>query len=148
MGIETAAALKARRRGSAARIDRLTARADEHSQTGSVRRGRIQETARLARRKTRALSAAKASVGAIELEIGRALLRLLGHGLSRNQAFEVVGLRRHLGRRYLDLATSSAPPPPTDLPTAPSGHGATGRGRTDPDNNGDLRSVASPGRNL
>ena len=76
MGIETTKALQARRRESAAQIERLIARADERNPIGSARRARIKETARLARRKVRALTAAQQSVAAIELEIGQALLRL------------------------------------------------------------------------
>lgn len=148
MGIETAKALTARRRESVAQIDRLIAQADEHGPIASARRTRIQETARLARRRIHALSAAQETVAAIELDIGRALLRLLGQGMSRNAAYELVGLRRHLGRRYLDLATSPAPPHPTGLSTDPLGDDATGRAGADPQHDGDPRNGPSPGRSL
>ena len=44
---------------------------------------------------------------AIEVEIGRALLRVVEQGLSRNQAFDLAGIRRHVGRRYLAAAESA-----------------------------------------
>ena len=148
MGIETAKALQARRRESAAQIERLIARADERSPIGSARRARIKETARLARRKVRALTAEQQSIAAIELEIGQALLRLVGQGMSRNETFELVGLSRHMGRRYLDRAISSPPPQPPDFSTELAGDRATGRAETDLDLDGDHPGAAMPGRKL
>jgi len=107
MGSETNKALRARRREFAAQIERLIARADERSPTGSARRARIKEAARLARRRLRALTAAQESVAAIEIEVGLALLKAVDEGLSRNEAFELAGLSRHLGRRYVDLALAA-----------------------------------------
>lgn len=104
MGTEAAKALRARRRESRARIDRLIARADERSPLDSVRRARVAESARLARRRLKALATAQEGVAAIEVEIGRAVLRIVEQGLSRNEAFELAGVRRHLGRRYLAAA--------------------------------------------
>jgi hypothetical protein len=118
MGIETTKALQARRRESAARIDRLIAQADERSPIGSVRRARIKEAARIARRRLRALAAAQQSVAAIEVEIGQALMRVVDQGLSRNAAFDLAGLSRHLGRRYLDLAQSAQTQVPGEFSTA------------------------------
>lgn len=146
MGIETTKALKARRRESVAQIERLILRADERNPIGSARRARIKETARLGRRKVRALTAEQQSVAAIELEIGQALLRLVGQGMSRNEAFELVGLSRHMGRRYLDRVISSPPPRRTDFSTELSGDRATGRAETDLDLDGDHPSAAMPGR--
>ena len=119
MGSETAKALRARRRESKAHIDRLIARADERSPLGSVRRARVAESARLARRRIKALATAHEAARAIEVEIGRALLRVVDQGLSRNEAFELAGVSRYLGRRYLaaaegaqaaDVATFSTDP--------------------------------------
>lgn len=104
MGSETAKALRARRRESKAHIDRLIARADERSPLGSVRRARVAESARLARRRIKALATAHEAATAIEVEIGRALLRVVDQGLSRNEAFELAGVSRYLGRRYLAAA--------------------------------------------
>jgi hypothetical protein len=118
MGLTTARALQARRRGSSARIERMIAKADERSPIGSARRMRIKEAARLARRKVRALAAARESVTAIEVDIGLALLQVVEQGLSRNEAFELVGLSRHHGRRYLDLAAGSQTPCRTGSSTA------------------------------
>lgn len=146
MGIETTKALQARRRESAAQIERLIARADQRNPIGSARRARIKDTARLARRKCRDLAAARQSAAAIELDLGQALLRLLGQGMSRNEAFELVGLSRHFGRRYLELAMSPPPPQQTGFSTELSGDRATGPAATDLDVNGNRPSAATPGR--
>lgn len=110
MGVTTARALQARRRESATRIERVIARAEERSPIGSARRTRMKDAARRARRKVAALAAAQQAAAAIEVEIGRALLDVVEQGLSRNEAFELAGLARHLGRRYLDLAGGSPTP--------------------------------------
>jgi hypothetical protein len=146
MGIETTKALKARRRESGAQIERLIGRADDHNPIGSARRAQIKQTARIARRKVRALAAAQQSVVAIEFEIGQALVRLVGQGMSRNEAFELVGLSRHVGRRYLDRAISSPAPRPTDFSTELSGDRATGRAEADLELDGDLPGAATQGR--
>jgi hypothetical protein len=148
MGVETTKALHARRRESAAQIERLIARVYERNPIGSARRARIKETARFARRKLRALRAAEQSITAIELELGQALLRLLDHGVSRKEAFELVGLSRHMGRRYLYRAISSQPPRPPDFSTELSGDTATGRAETDLGLDGDHPGAAMPGRKL
>lgn len=105
MGSETAKALRARRREAAAASARLLAAVDERSPLGSARRERIKAAASLARRRIKALATAQQRAEEIETEIGQALNRLVDQGLSRNEAYELVGLTRHLGRRYLDLAT-------------------------------------------
>ncbi|WP_156391568.1 MULTISPECIES: hypothetical protein [unclassified Nocardioides] len=104
MGIETSKALRARRRECVSQIDRLITRADERSPLGSVRRARVKDAARRARRRHRALASVRQSAAALEIEIGQALLDIVDHGLSQNDAYELVGLSRHLGRRYVDLA--------------------------------------------
>jgi hypothetical protein len=118
MGIETTKALQARRREAAAHIERLIARADERSPIGSARRARIKEGARLARRRIKALTAAQEAVASIELEVGQALLRVIDQGMSRNGAFELAGLSRHLGRRYVDVALRAENQVPTARSTA------------------------------
>jgi hypothetical protein len=82
MGIESTKVLLARRRESAAQIERLITKAEERSPIGSVRRAQIKEAARLARRRMRALAAAQQSVHVIEVEIGLAPLRLVDQGMS------------------------------------------------------------------
>jgi hypothetical protein len=148
MGIETTKALKARRRESAAQIERLIARVDERNPIGSARRARIKEIARLARRKVRALTAEQQSAAAIELEIGQALVRLVGQGTSRNEAFELVGLSRHMGRRYLNRAIGSPPPRETDFSTELPGDRATGGAEKDRDLDGDHPGAAMPARKI
>ena len=129
MGAETAKALRARRRESRAHIDRLIAKADEPSPIGSARRAQITASARLVRRRLKALASAQQAAAAIEAEIGRALLRVVAQGLSRNEAFELAGVSRHLGRGYLAAAEGAqAPAGPrfsTD-PVAPA-HPESGR---------------------
>lgn len=116
MGSETAKALRARRREAAAASARLLAAVDERSPIGAARRERIKATASLARRRIKALAMAQQRASEIETEIGHALARIVDQGLSRNEAYELVGLSRHLGRRYLDLATY----PGIATPTNPS----------------------------
>jgi hypothetical protein len=68
--------------------------------------------------------------------------------MSRNEAFELVGLSRHVGRRHLDLVISSPPPRPTAFSTELSGDRATGRAETDLDLDGGHPGAAMPGREL
>jgi hypothetical protein len=147
MGIETTKALQARMRESATRIDRLIAHADERSPIGSVRRARIKEAARIARRRLRVLAAARQSVAAIEVEIGQALLRVVDQGLSRNEAFDLAGVSRHLGRRYLDLALSAQTQVPSEFSTAFADDDRSRHDGGDLDLNG-TRSGATTGRKL
>ena len=109
MGIETTKALRARRRELDARIDRLIQRLDERSPVGIARRSRLSEAARLVRRRLKALAVAQEAVAAIEVEVGHVLLRLVGEGLSRNEAFELAGITRAHGRRYVRLAGAACP---------------------------------------
>lgn len=147
MGIETTKALEARRRESAAQIKRLIAKADEQSPIGSVRRTRIKESTRLARRKVRALAAALESVAAIEVEIGLALVGLVDEGMSRNHAFDLVGLSRHLGRRYVDLAFCAQLPPRPELSTAPPAWDGPLAVQSDGGHDNALSGAATTGRN-
>jgi hypothetical protein len=147
MGVTTARALQARRRASAAHIDRLIAKADQRSPIGSVRRARIKEAAQLARRKVRALEAAHQAVAAAEVEIGVALLRLLDQGMSRNEAFELAGLRRHLGRRYLDLAERPQTSPRPGFSTASADDAVPRLPGSDGDPDGAQPGAVTTGRN-
>lgn len=147
MGIETTKALQARRREAADRIERLIARAHERSPISSARRARIKESARQGRRRIMALSAAQQAVTAIEVEIGQALLRIVDQGMSRNQAFELAGLSRHLGRRYLDRAQNAQ----RQVPTNSSTNSVAGDGLRAADSQLELSgappAVTTPGRN-
>jgi hypothetical protein len=131
MGTETAKALRARRRESRAHIDRLIAKADERTPLGSVRRARVAESARLARRRLKALATAQQAAAAIEVEVGRALLRVVAQGLSRNEAFELAGVSRHLGRRYLAAAQGAQAPDAASLSTDPVAPAYPESGRRD-----------------
>lgn len=148
MGIETTKALQARRRESAAYIERLIARADERSPVGSARRARIKNGARFARRQIKSLAAAQQAVRAIEVEIGHALLRLVDQGMSRNDAVELAGLSRHLGRRYIELAQRAQSQVSADLSTAPSTDHCLRPAGGDLDPNGTHAEATTPGRNL
>lgn len=148
MGIETTKALQARRRASAAHIERLIARADERSPIGSARRARIKEGARLARRRIKALAAAQQAVTAAEVEIGQALLRLVDQGMSRNEAVELAGLSRHLGRRYIQLVQRAQSQVSADLSTAPSTDHCLRPAGGDLDPNGTHAGATTPGRKL
>jgi hypothetical protein len=144
MGTETAKALRARRRESRAHIDRLIAKADERSPLGSVRRARVAESARLARRRLKALATAQQAATAIEVEIGRALQRVVDQGLSRNVAFELAGVSRHLGRRYLAAAEGAQPPAGAHFSTDPVAPAGLGMGRRDRGTDGSRPGAAAP----
>jgi hypothetical protein len=130
MGIETTKALQGRRRRSAAQADRLIARAEGRILSDPARRTQTSETARLARRKLRALTKFRDAISALELEIGRLLLRLVGQGMSRNDAFELAGLQRHLGRRYLDCAMRAQSARSTEVSTDSPSIGVFSSART------------------
>lgn len=144
MGTEAAKALRARRRESRAHIDRLIARADERSPIGSVRRTRTAEAARLARRRLKALATAREAVAAIEVEIGRALLRVVEQGLSRNEAFELAGVSRHLGRRYLAAAQGAQVSDVASFSTDPVAPAHPESGRRDRGTDGSRPGTAVP----
>jgi hypothetical protein len=144
MGTETAKALRARRRESRAHIDRLIARADERSPLGSARRARVAEGARLARRRLKTLATAQEAAAAIEVEIGRALLRVVEQGLSRNEAFELAGLSRNLGRRYLAAAERAQASTPARFSTDPVAPAHPESGRRDRGTDGTRPGAAAP----
>lgn len=144
MGTETAKALRARRRQSKAHIDRLIARADERSPLGSVRRARVAESARLARRRIKALATAHEAAAAIEVEIGRALLRVVDQGLSCNEAFELAGLSRHFGRRYLAAAEGAQAADLASFSTDPVAPAHPESGRRDRGTDGSRPGAAVP----
>ena len=148
MGTETAKALQARRRESRARIDRLIARADERSPISSVRRTRIVESARLARRRLRALATTQQAAAAIGVEIGQALLRVVDQGLSRNEAFELAGVSRHLGRRYVELALCARVQGAAHSSTAPDDEVGSSLTERDLDLNGSSPRHATEGREV
>ena len=102
MGIETAKALRARRGEFTANLERLVEAAGNASRP--VAPDCIGQEARQVRRWLRRLNTARHEAEVAEVEIGGALLRLLAHGLSHNEAFALVGLPRHRGRRYLEKA--------------------------------------------
>jgi hypothetical protein len=147
MGTETAKALRARRRESRAHIDRLIARADERSPLGSVRRARVAEAARLARRRLKSLATAQQAAAAIEVEIGRALLRVVEQGLSRNEAFELAGVSRHLGRRYLAAAEGAQASDAASVSTDPVAPAHPESSRRDRGTDGSHLGAAGPERN-
>jgi hypothetical protein len=144
MGTETAKALRARRRESRAHIDRLIAKADERGSIGSVRRSRITYSARLARRRLKALATAQQAVAAIEVEIGWALLKVVEQGMSRNEAFALAGVSRHLGRRYLAAAEGAQVPAGARLSTDPVPAAEPESGRRDRGTDGSRAGTAVP----
>jgi len=83
----------------------------------------------------------------MEVEIGQALLSVVDLGLSRNEAFDLAGLSRHLGRRYLDVALSAQAQVPGEFSTAPVDDDRSRYDGGDLDLNGN-RSGATTGRKL
>lgn len=107
MRIRTSEALDARQRASTRRVDRLVAEAalrDLACHEHAVRVGRLR---RLIRRRLRALDVARQAVEDLEVEVGLALVQALDEGLSRNEAFRLACLERHLGRRFLELVADT-----------------------------------------
>lgn len=146
MGVGTSKALQARRREVASHVDRLIAQADERSPIGSVRRAQIKEGARLARRRIKTLAVAREAVAAIELEIGHALIWVVDQGMSRNEAFELAGLSRHLGRRYIELALRAQSQVAGDFSTNSRPEGGLPSLASDLDHDGTNAAVGTPGR--
>jgi hypothetical protein len=107
MGSETGKALLARRRESTERISRLVTEAQERNPAGAARRHHITQSLRLARRRLRALAAARRTVAALEVDIGDALMRVEAEGMSRNEVFQRVGVPRHAGRKYIAAARAA-----------------------------------------
>jgi hypothetical protein len=101
MGVEAGKAIRARQRETATRVDRLIAKRDEHGPIGSIRRERIKAATRDGRRALRARDAAQGAVHGAEVRVGAALARIAAQGLSCNEAFEVLGLSKSVGRRLL-----------------------------------------------
>jgi hypothetical protein len=130
VGIETTKALRARRREAAARVDRLVAGAEERSPVVSARRGRIRAAVRDGRRAVRAMDAAERALVEGRARVGRALTRLTGDGLSRNEAYQALGVSRAVGRRLIEppteRCTSAAVPPPRAAEDAAPSSPATG----------------------
>ena len=80
----------------------------------------------------------------IEVEIGRALLRVVDQGLSRNEAFELAGVSRHLGRRYLAAAESAQAGDVASFSTDPVAPAHPESGRRDRGTDGSRPGAAVP----
>ena len=104
MGKETTRALQARRRETAARVERLIAAADRRNPIAWARRARIKAAVRDGRRELRALEGADQAATDRRARVGVVLARLADDGLSRSEAYEALGLSRAIGRRFFDLA--------------------------------------------
>jgi hypothetical protein len=135
MGVEAGKAIRARQRETATRVDRLIAKRDGHGPSGSIRRERIQAATRDGRRALRARDAAQGAVHAAEVRVGAALARIAAEGLSSNEAFEVLGLSKSVGRRLVQTAldaprrrdaSSSTAPVSGRATSSSTGHGETG----------------------
>jgi hypothetical protein len=102
VGIEATKALQARRREAAARVDRLVVVAEDRRTVGSGGRARIKAAVRDGRRALRAMGAAEQALVELRARAGLALTRLTADGLSRNEAYQALGVSRAVGRRLLE----------------------------------------------
>jgi len=123
MGSEATKALQARRLTVATRVDRLVREAERRSPASVTKRKRIQIATRLGRRRLRAIGPAQAALTALEAGVGDVILAMGQEGISRNGAYESLGLTRAVGRRYVALAESTRGHS-TKFSTAKAGAGA------------------------
>jgi hypothetical protein len=98
----------------------------------------------LVRRRLKALASAQQGAAAIEAEIGRVLLRVVEQGLSRNEAFDLAGVPRHLGRRYLAAAGRAQAQDAAGLSTDPVAPAHPESGRRDRGTDGSRPGAAVP----
>lgn len=126
MGVTESAAIRARQREVAARVERLIVHADERARTGCCRKEEIRSAVRAGRAALRTRERLLADLDSASTEVGAALNRLVEAGLKHFEAFEALGLSVGVGRRLLQeakppkgpgTATSStaSPPQPADL---------------------------------
>ncbi|MGK2876719.1 MAG: hypothetical protein ACSLEW_13960 [Nocardioides sp.] len=101
MGVKESAAVRARQREVAARIERLIDQADQRAPIGSQRRARIRNLIREGRVALRRRDRAERDIEAATDEIGRTLTGLVDEGLKHFEAFEALGVSIGVGRRLL-----------------------------------------------
>ena len=119
MGVKGSAAVRARQREVAARVERLITRADQQPPIEPGHRAEIRDGVRAGRAALRRRDRARARADTATRAIGVALSRIVAAGLSHAQAFEALGLTVGMGRRLLREAYAAQ-----ERRTAPSSTGS------------------------
>ena len=101
MGVKESAAIRARQRAVAARVEQLIARADERAPIGSGRRAAMKAAVSEGRAALRKRDRALAEMEAATADVGSALNRIVEAGLKHYEAFEALGLSIGVGRRLM-----------------------------------------------
>lgn len=129
MGVKETAAIRARQREVAARVERLIAQADQRAPIAFGRQAEIRGLVRAGRVALRKRERVLADLDASTTEVGAALNRIVEAGLKHSEAFEALGLSVGVGRRLLHEAkrpqerrpsTSSTPSPAELVDSAPA----------------------------
>lgn len=113
MGVKESAAIRARQREVAARIDRLIEQADNRAPIASHRRDQIRASARQGRAALRRRARANREADQALADVGHVLTRLVDLGLKNFEAFDALGLSIGVGRRLLLEARALHDNPPT-----------------------------------
>ena len=110
MGVKGSAAIRARQREVAARVDRLIARGDKRARVGSPRRAEIRVAVRAGRVALRRRARVVADLADANAEVGAALHRIVAAGVKHAEAFEALGVSVGVGRRLLHQAKQPREP--------------------------------------
>jgi hypothetical protein len=101
VGRKDSAAMRARQRAVASRVERLIGRADQQRPIGPAQRADIKDAVRSGRAVLRRWERANAAANAATTDVGVALSQLVTKGLTQAQAFDALGLTVGVGRRLL-----------------------------------------------
>jgi len=118
MGVKGSAAIRARQREVAARVDRLIARGDSRALVGSPRRAEIRVAVRAGQVALRRRARVVADLADANAEVGAALHRIVAAGVQHADAFEALGVSVGVGRRLLHQAKQPQGPGTTTSSTA------------------------------
>jgi hypothetical protein len=134
MGARSTAAVRARQRVAAARVERLIADAGHAGAVTPVGQTQIRYAVRAGRAALRRRDRARAAMSTATDEVGTHLIQLLEAGLTRREAFEALDLTVGVGRRLLaggqheprtrrTASSSTDPSPVLATPGAPTERG-------------------------
>ena len=141
MGIVATKAIRARRRSTIARIDRLIAEREATDPRQVARNQRLKAATRDARKALRAKAVAARAGESAEASAGAAVGRLMDEGLSVSDAAVLLDLSRSAVKRLARLATGTTGPGSAESSTDPMGDSAPG----DSDADGEDSSTAVSG---
>ena len=122
MGVKESAAIRARQREVATRVERLLTQANKRTSIGSRRQAEIGAAVRAGRAALRKRERVLSDLASVSTEVGAALNRIVEAGLQHAEAFDALGLSIGVGRRLLHEAKqhtgSAATESSTTSPTA------------------------------